>query len=170
MEIDNILEESENLVASSNRVPFVDKVMIDDVELFRLMDVLRSELPREIQDAYDIVKRRDDIIQAAQAEADRLLEGAKREATQTVEQAKSYAQKAVEESEIVQQAKAQDRQIMEQTMAQAQQLKTETEQYAADLKSSAESYADQVFNHVIESVGDALQAVQQAKSQLNDQR
>ena len=170
MEIDNILEEIENLVASSNRVPFVDKVMIDDVELFRLMDVLRSELPREIQDAYDIVKRRDDIIQAAQAEADRLLEGAKREATQTVEQAKSYALKAVEESEIVQQAKAQERQIMEQTMAQAQQLKTETEQYAADLKSSAESYADQVFNHVIESVGDALQAVQQAKSQLNDQR
>ena len=170
MEIDNILEEIENLVASSNRVPFVDKVMIDDVELFRLMDVLRSELPREIQDAYDIVKRRDDIIQAAQAEADRLLEGAKREATQTVEQAKSYAQKAVEESEIVQQAKAQERQIMEQTMAQAQQLKTETEQYAADLKSSAESYADQVFNHVIESVGDALQAVQQANSQRNDQR
>lgn len=170
MEIDKILEEIENLVAASNRVPFLDKVMIDDVELFRLMDVLRSELPREIEDAYDIVKRRDDIIQAAQAEADRLLDGAKREASQTVEQAKAYAQKAVDESEIVQQAKEQERQIMDQTMAAANKLKEETEQYAEQLRTSADNYANQIFDHVIESVGDALNAVQQAKGQLNDQR
>ncbi len=170
MEIENILEEIENLVASSNRVPFLDKVMIDDVELFRLMDVLRSELPREIQDARDIVKRRDAIIQAAQTEADRLVDGAKREANQTIEQAKAYAQKAVEENEIVLQAREQERQIMDQTMAAANKLKTETEQYAEQLRTSADSYANQVFNHVIESVGEALQAVQQAKGQLNDQQ
>ena len=168
MEIDNILEDIENLVATSNRVPFLDKVMIDDVELFRLMDVLRSELPREIQDAFDIVKRPDDIIQAAQAEADRLVEGAKREANQTIEQAKAFAQKAAEESEIVRQAREQEQEIREQTMAWAQQMKAETEQYSNDLRTSADDYANQVFNHVIESVGEALQAVQQAKKQLND--
>ncbi len=169
MGIDNILEEIENLVASSNRVPFLDKVMIDDVELFRLMDVLRSELPREIQDAQDIVARKDDIISAAQAEADRLVEGAKTEANQTVERAKAYAQKAVEESEIVRQAHEEERVIKEQTMAWAQQMKAETEQYSSDLRTSADDYANQVFNHVLESVGDALNAVQQAKNQLNDQ-
>ena len=127
MEIDKILEEIENLVASSNRVPFLDKVMIDDVELFRLMDVLRSELPRQIQEAGDIVNRRDEIISAAQMEAERLVDGAKREAEQTIERANAYAQKAVDENEIVVRAKEQEKAIMDQTMAAAQQMKDETE-------------------------------------------
>ncbi len=170
MEIDKILEEIENLVASSNRVPFVDKVMIDDVELFRLMDVLRSELPRQIQEAGDIVNRRDEIISAAQMEAERLVDGAKREAEQTIERANAYAQKAVDENEIVVRAKEQEKAIMDQTMAAAQQMKDETEQYATQLRTSADDYANQIFDHVLETVGSALQAVQEAKGQLNNQQ
>ncbi|MCR5176717.1 MAG: ATPase [Anaerovibrio sp.] len=170
MEIDNILEEIENLVAGSNRVPFVDKVMIDDVELFRLMDVLRSELPTQIQEACDIVKKRDEIVQAAKMEADRLVEGAKREADHTIEQAKAYAKKAVEQNEIVLQAKAQEKKIMDETMEAANKLKKDTEDYSNQLKASADNYANEVFNHVIENISGALNAVQQAKEQLNDNK
>lgn len=170
MEIDKILEEIENLVASSGRMPFVDKIMVDDSELYRLMDLLRAELPKQIQEANEIVSRRDETIEAAQSEAARIVDRANREAAQTIEKANAYAQKAIDQNEIILAAREQEKAIMEQTMAAAQQLKAETEEYANQLRSGAQDYAYQIFDHVIGNVSGALQAVKQARDQLNDQQ
>ena len=57
---------------------------------------------------------------------------------------------------IMQQTKEQEREIMEKTMANAKQLRDDADQYA-----------NQVFDHLIGNLGNALQVVQQAKDDLN---
>lgn len=189
LKINAVLEEIENYVADAKRLPLWDRVMIKDDELFHLMDKLRQELPREVSDAIEVCSRRDEILAAAQAEAEQIVAKASSEAEEIMEKANSYAKKTVDESALVVQANEQARNIMEQTEAQAKQLKADTEaqaeqlraaaeEYTRQLRGDAEHYADQLFDHVLanmqsamESVhnglGGAMQAMQQAKEQIH---
>ena len=107
MSVENIIEEIEDFISHSQRVPVFGKMMIDDTELFHLVDNLRSELPREIDNAVEICQQRDEIIEAAQQEAARILDNANHEAASTMQRAQEFAQKAVEESTLVKQAQEQ---------------------------------------------------------------
>lgn len=143
--IERTLEEIESLVVDGKHVMFTNKIIIDENDLIRLVDDLRNEMPGELQKASRIMEDREQII----AEA-------RQEATSIVDQAKEYANKLVEESEIVVQAQQRSEQIMEQTMQNANQL-----------KDNAEQYANEVFDHMIANVSNALNVLQQAKTELN---
>ena len=98
---------------------------------------------------------------------DEILAQAKEEATRIVEQAKEYAGKLVDESEIVVQSQDKAKLIMEQAKAQEQEIMEKTMQSSQQLRSDADQYANQVFDHLIANVGNALGVLQQAKAELN---
>lgn len=148
MAIDEILDEIENLVVEARRVPFTNKCIIEDDDLIRLIDDLRSELPQEIQDANHLIEQRQQIINDA-----------KREANSIVEQAKSYAVQLTAEHEIVKQAQGQANEIMEKTIENTNQLKEDSLQYA-----------DEVFRHLAHNVSSTLDVVQQAHVNLKQNK
>lgn len=148
MAIDEILDEIENLVVEARRVPFTNKCVIEDDDLIRLIDDLRSELPQEIQEANHLMQERE-----------RIIDEAKHEANKIVEQAKSYAIRLTNDHEIVKQAQAQANEIMEKTI-----------QNASELKEDSVKYADEVFKHLINNVSSTLNVVQQAHENLNQSK
>lgn len=148
MAIEEILDEIENLVVEAKRVPFTNKCMIEDDDLVRLIDDLRNELPQEIQRANAVIEMQQQTINEAKAEANRI-----------VEQAKSHAVSLVNETEILRQAQAQADAIMDKTMKNANELKHDSL-----------NYAEEVFNHLVNNIGGALEVVQQAKDELNSKR
>lgn len=148
MAIDEILDEIENLVVEARRVPFTNKCVIEDDDLIRLIDDLRSELPQEIQEASRLVQ-----------DQQRIIDEAKRDANKILEQAKSYAIKLTNEHEIVKQAQDQSNEIMEKTM-----------QSANELKGDSIKYADEVFKHLIANISNTLTVVQQAHENLNQSK
>ena len=147
MAVKNILDSIENLVVESRRMPLMNKSLIDETDLIHLVDELRRELPLELQKAERVMQERQEILDRANDEAAALIE-----------KAKKYAAELVDKNEIVMQAeeKEQEREIMEKTMANAKQLRDDADQYA-----------NQVFDHLIGNLGNALQVVQQAKDDLN---
>lgn len=156
MSVNDILDEIENLVVDGKHIVFTNKSIIEEPDLVRLVDDLRNELPLELQKAGQIMQDRDGIISAARDEA-----------TSIVEKAKEYANKLCDESEIVIQSQEKANLIMEQAKAQEQDIMEKTMQNSRQLKENAEQYANQVFDHMISNVSNALSILQQAKEELN---
>lgn len=156
MAVDEILDEIENLVVDGKHIMFTNKCLIEEQDLMRLIDDLRNELPMELQKANKIMEDRDSIISVARDEA-----------TSIVEQAKQIANKMVDESEIVIQSQEKANLIMEQAKAQEQDIMEKTIQNSRQMKENADQYANQVFDHMITNVSNALGILQQAKTELN---
>ena len=140
MAVNDILDDIENLVVDARRVVFTNKCIIEEDDLIRLVDDLRSELPLQLRKADQVIEQQE-----------KMLEDARKEAEHIIEQAKNYALKLTEDSEIVKQAQAQAQSLMEKTIQNTEALKQDSLQYA-----------NQVFDHLISNVGNALAVVEEA--------
>ena len=156
MAVDEILDRLENLVVDAKHLLFTNKSIIEENDLVRLVEDLRNELPQELQRAAKVMEDKQKILDAANVEAAKI-----------VEQAKAYAMKLTDESEIVVQAEAKAKTVMEQTQAQEKDIMERTMKNSQQLREEADQYANQVFDHLISSMGNALQVVPQAKDELN---
>ena len=146
MAVTDTLKKLEDLVADASHFPFTDKALVNDDEIVHLIEELRIDLPKELNNAAQVMREKDTILgDAKEARANQLLE----------------------ESEIVIQAKERARAIMQQTQEQARALMEQTQANAARLQSDADAYANQVFEQLIAHVGSTFKGVQQAEAGLN---
>ena len=156
MAVTDTLKKLEDLVADASHFPFTDKALVNDDEIVHLVEELRTDLPKELNNAAQIVVEKDSILGTAQEEAKNIVESAQARANQILE-----------ESEIVIQAKERARAIVQQTQEQARELMEQTQASAARLQSDADAYANQVFEQLIAHVGSTFKGVQQAEAGLN---
>ena len=155
MSVSNILDEVENLVVDATRVPLTNTDMINESELVRLIDNLRQELPKELDNAHEILNSKDDILNEARIEAEQMME-----------RARENAERMVNESQIVQESREKAQLMMEQATAQQKELLEQSYLQARQLRVNANSYANQVFDHLIVNVGNALEVLKQARDEL----
>nr|WP_092067500.1 ATPase [Dendrosporobacter quercicolus]NSL46623.1 ATPase [Dendrosporobacter quercicolus DSM 1736]SDL57759.1 hypothetical protein SAMN04488502_101259 [Dendrosporobacter quercicolus] len=148
MAIEEILDEIENLMVDSTRVPFTNKLVIEEDDLIRLLDELRELLPQEIKDAAKIVSDRQ-----------RIMEEAHKEAQHIIDQAKIYGTKLTDESTISKQAQEQANELLSQAQKAAQELRNDSIIYAED-----------VFKHLEGNLQKALEVVQQGHSNLQQNK
>lgn len=148
MAIEEILDEIENILVDSTRVPFTNKLVIEEDDIIRLLDELRDVLPQEIKDAAKIVSERQ-----------RILEEAQKEAQNIVDQAKIYVTKLTDENIISKQAQEQANEIVQQAR-----------KAARDLQQESVIYAEDVFKHLESNLQKALEVVQQGHSHLQQNK
>lgn len=145
MTLEQILDELENMLLESGRVPFTNKRIVEEDDVARLLDELREALPGQIEEANRIIKDRQ-----------RILDEAHREAQSIVDQAKSYTAKLTDESVITKQAQEQANEIL-----------LQAQKRARDLQNDAVAYADNVFKHLEGHMEKALQVVHQGHNELH---
>ncbi len=148
MAIEEILDEIENILVDSTRVPFTNKLIVEEDDIIRLLDELRELLPQEIKDAAKIVSERQ-----------RILEEAQKEAQNIVDQAKVYVTKLTDENVISKQAQEQANDII-----------LQARKSAYDLEQESITYADDVFKHIEVNLQKALEVVQQGRNQLQQNK
>lgn len=155
MSVSTILDDIENLVVDAKRMPLTNSIFISESDLVRLLDNLRQELPNELANAQEIMDSRDEILNQARGESE-----------QIISRAKDTAEQMIDESKIVRESKEKAELIMEQTKAQAKELYETSYQQARQLRLNANNYANQVFDHLILNVGNALEVLKQARDEL----
>lgn len=148
MAIEEILDEIENILVDSTRVPFTNKLVIEEDDIIRLLDELRDVLPQEIKDAAKIASERQ-----------RILEEAQKEAQNIVDQAKVYVTKLTDENIISKQAQEQ-----------ANEIVLQARKAARDLQQESVVYAEDVFKHLESNLQKALEVVQQGHSHLQQNK
>lgn len=140
--VESILNMMEELVETGWKVPLSGgKVSIEQDRFFDMIADLRAQLPREIEDARQIVADRSNI-----------LETAKKEAEMTTRVAEERARKLVDHDEIVKQAQLKAGEIMSTAQLQSR-----------DLKRAAMEYADSCLAQVDEQLNKSLIEVRQRR-------
>jgi F0F1-type ATP synthase membrane subunit b/b' len=144
MSVEQLLDEIDNLLLESGRVPLTNKRIVEEDDLARLLDELREAMPSELAEAQMLVKERE-----------RILEDAQREAQKIIEQAKSYVAKMTDENLISKQAQEQ-----------ASEIIAQAHRGALELQSDAVNYADEVFKSMEAHIEQTLQVVRQGHGDL----
>ncbi|MBA2276961.1 MAG: ATPase [Chloroflexia bacterium] len=81
-----LVDRLEELVGLGKRVPFSNRVMVEEEEFLALVDQLRVAVPNEIKQAQRVIKERERIIGAAQDEAADILKAGRERTEQLVSQ------------------------------------------------------------------------------------
>lgn len=123
VEVLDILNDLEELVEESTKIPLTGKVLIDADELLDYVDRIRAVLPDEIKQAKWITREHQRIIADAEQEAKRIV--------------------VITQEEISKQAG--ETEIARQAQEYAEQLVAKAQNSALDIRGGASEYADDVL-------------------------
>lgn len=144
MELFNVLNELEELIEESPRVPMTKRIMVDENRMLDYLDRIRTSLPEEVRQAKWLVKERDKVLSESKKEAQRMLEDVSREIEQRAD-----------DSEIVRKAEKQ-----------AEEVIKKAEEVAAQIKQGAREYADEILQGLEEKFGKILDEISQGRTEL----
>lgn len=133
MELFNVLNELEELIESSTKVPMTKRILVDEEKLLDYLDRIRTALPEEIRQAKWVVQEKEKFIAEAKREATRTLEEAKNEAGRTYEDAQKQMQRQADQSEVVRLAEFKAAEIQDQAREVASEIKQGARDYAEDV-------------------------------------
>ena len=144
MELFNILNEMEELIESSPRVPMTKRVLVDEDRLLDYLDRIRTSLPEELRQAKWVLQEREKVITDS-----------KREALRIMEDAEKQLEKRADESEVVR--KAQEV---------AREIETRAEQVAMQIKQGARDYADEILSGLEDEISKIIEEIRQGRMEL----
>lgn len=144
MDLLSALNELEELVESSSKIPLTKRVMLDEDRILDLLDRIRTTIPEEIRQAKWIIQEREKVLNDSQKEAMRILEDAQKE-----------LEKRADDSEIARQAKVL-----------AEEIVSKAESVAKEIREGARGYADDILANLQESLGKILNQIEHGRSEL----
>jgi cell division septum initiation protein DivIVA len=84
-EMTGLLDELEDVLTKSTRLPFVRRLMVDEEQATALLDRLRAAVPEEVRRARQILRERDQLLEQARRQAQRIAEQAQQEVSMRLE-------------------------------------------------------------------------------------
>lgn len=132
------VDELTTVIENARSVPMSSSCMVPRDHVLDLLDDLRESLPEDVQAAGAIVEQRTEILQQAQAEAERLTGRTRTESEQLLVQAKRQRDEIIgtarrQRDELLAQARVDAEQILVDAEAEAQALVAEGQQHRAAL-------------------------------------
>ncbi len=133
-----VVDELSSVIENARSVPMSSSCLVPREHLLDLLDDLREGLPEEVQQAGAIVEQRTEILEQAQAEAERLTGRTRTESEQTVAAARRQRDELIgtakrQRDEVVTQAQAQVEDLLTRAEAEAERILAEAEQQALQL-------------------------------------
>jgi vacuolar-type H+-ATPase subunit H len=84
MDIQHLVDRLEQILSESRRVPMTSTLMVDEDQVFNIIDQLRVTIPDEVKRANRVEAEKERILAQAHEEADRIRQLAKQEAEELV--------------------------------------------------------------------------------------
>ena len=168
MEIGHIADELKLLASTGTKVPgFRRKVMVDIDRLITLGDEMCKSVPADMQEASEVIKMKESIINQAYMEAKRIRGVAEEEATALSSAAQQEHASKVDDSEILRAAELKGQGIREEAAYEAQQILqdsqrkayrmiNESDSAAVSRRDGADHYAREVLFNLEEQMADVL--------------
>lgn len=140
-----LLERLEHLIRSAPPLPLGGgRSVLRTEEALELIDRIRRAFPQELQQASDLLSRRDAMLAESQAEAERI-----------VLKAEEYASQLVRESEVLRLAQQE-----------SEQLRQRARREASELEAGANAYADSVLEMLEQALANTVAEVQRHLQQI----
>ena len=137
MEIFTLLENLEELVENSKKMPFTNKIMIDQEDILDVVKEIRLKLPEDLKQAKWVREERE-----------RILEEAKKEADDVVKEAENRIISMIDEHEITKKAYEQKNQIMEAANENSRKITQGAKEYADNILADLEGKLEKVLKEI----------------------
>lgn len=144
IDIFDLVERLEAVLNAGQRVPFTNKIMIDERECLDIVDQMRIVIPEEIKRGVRVSQDRERILQQAQEEAERIIA-----------RAHEHADRLMDEQGLLDRAREREREIIE-----------EAESHGTDIREGADRYALDVLESLNRQLGGVLNEIQGGIEQL----
>jgi cell division septum initiation protein DivIVA len=134
------LDDLQNMVDQAYGVPMTSNCMVPRREVQDLLDEVRTAIPIEMDDAQDVLDRRDAVIAEAEDEAEGMISDAKSERDRILDEARRQA------DEMVADAENQATATVSRAEAEADRLVSDARRDAEDTVSRAESESQRLVS------------------------
>ena len=168
--LDKIFEEAFEILTNARRVPFTERVMIEESDFVSILDDLKEAIPKEVRSASQVLEEQKNIVNKAYEEANRIVEQAKSEAERIVGAANAEADRKIQQEEIVAQAKIVAEEIKANALRYQEEVKMEADEYAERVKLDCLQYADDMLAYLGSNLQSALQGLSENRSNVIEER
>ena len=148
VEISRLLDILEEQVRTGMRVPLTNRVAVEEEEFLATVDQLRASIPAELRQARRVIQDRQEIILAAQTEAERIINTARERADYLTSSEGVMAEARHRSEELLRQSRTQNQRSVDEI----------------------ESYALRVIGQVEQTMRNGLQDIEKAKSVIGSSR
>jgi len=138
----------EDLVAHAKRVPVTGRAMIDADRLIELIDQMRLAVPRNVQEASEVLDRREQIISQTMLDARRVRASAESEARTLVDESELTRSAKKRSDEIVAEGEERAARLLEAAEVQARKKMAGVDQYAQESLAQLEEQLLNVLNSI----------------------
>jgi cell division septum initiation protein DivIVA len=128
MDAFEIVDRIEEFLDKSKRIPFSSNIIVNETEIYDLLDELRNILPEELKQSRWIVKERENMIEEAKRYSDKIIR-----------EAKEKAEVLVSETEVLKNATRKSEELMSAVEARARTIRLEAEDYADEKLANLEA-------------------------------
>lgn len=179
--LEKLFDEVYEMIDAAKKVPFMDKIMLNEDDLVSILDDLKKAIPQEIKTANDVLEEQKNIVSNAYADADRIVQEAKVEAERLINVAKAEAEAKLQQEEVVKQAhavaeevKAEVAQYEEETKAAAdaysEHVRNEADAYALSVKNDCLDYSESMLAFIDKTLKSAVENIQENRDNINNAR
>ncbi len=146
MDVLDLLRVIEEEVETASSIPLSGKKMMDGQLLLDIVSDLRLALPRQLEDARNIVASREKILTEARLDAEEIVKDAKLKAEDLIE----------------------NHVIMVEAKEKAHELTSNSQQSAAEIREGADAYADDILEDLLRYMEEYISIIQKNKDELRN--
>jgi uncharacterized protein YnzC (UPF0291/DUF896 family) len=146
MDVLELIDRLDELVRNAKHVPLSGEVRVDKEKLSELLDEMRATIPEEIKEARWIAKERQEMLAAAEREAERILDEAEELQTELVAEHHLTGEAELAGEAIIDHARAEEREI----------------------RLGAEDYADEILGTFELNLSKFIAAIQRGRERLRE--
>ena len=132
-----LIEKMEEIITKSKKIPFSSNFIINENDIFEILDELKSVIPEEFKQARWIVREREN-----------MLEEAKRQAMRILKEAEEKSEILLSENEIMKNALKKSEEIISISEAKARTIRLESEDYADEKLASLEAVLYKILSAI----------------------
>jgi len=131
MDIVNTIDRLEALITTSIKVPVAQRTLLDAKKVQELMDQLRLAVPQDVRAAEEILAKKDEVLNQAEAERRRIKAQAEEEFRSRLTQTEVIKEAERNAAELLAEAKRKTAKLVAQADVDARTKKAEADAYTA---------------------------------------
>ena len=180
IDIQRELNRLEEIILDSPRIPFSRRTLIDEEQILDILDAIRLNLPTAFQDAEEVVRRQEEILQQAEQYAREILNAAEHQASGILDEMGIVRHAKEEADRIRQQVQIDCETAQEQTIAEIERMKQQVQQDleaaraqalsdAEAIETGADEYADRVLRNIEGQLSEMMHVIRNGRQQLQQE-
>ncbi|MBE9070102.1 hypothetical protein IQ260_26015, partial [Leptolyngbya cf. ectocarpi LEGE 11479] len=180
-DIQDALNQIEETVLDSPRLPVMGRTMINEDDLLDQLDAVRLNLPSAFQEAQQMLEQRNEVLSAAEQYAQEIITTAEKQAAAILNETPILRQAEQQAHQLRLQVEQECAALRSQTMMEIEQLQVQTKQECDELRKTAiaechaiqtdaDTYADQVLQRMETQFSEMLGVISNGRQQLYERQ